>query len=474
MVKKILIILMLLFPFQIKAETTKRPSAEIHFKTGVKSLILKDADRAIKSFTECLKTDSSHLRCSWEMGWAYYLKGHWSKSVEYWENTKGMLLAVDMNKLDEAKKKKYTEIRNVIEDSIKTVRQLKKLPIRIESHKRSSSKSHEKEIKSKDGQRVIKIRAVGDVMMGSDFPANYLPSGSNRNILRYTKKYLKNADITFANLESSFCSKNSRTDKCSGDLRKCYAFRTPLKFLDFIKESGIDLVSLANNHANDFGENCRIQTERRLNDLDIKWSGRPGTYAHLEIKNAKIAMIAFHYNVSSNYLNDHLSASRKVKELSDKHDILIVSAHWGAEGLGAIRTPKKREIYFKEDRGNTVEFARLMIDSGADIVLGHGPHVVRAIETYKNRLIAYSLGNFLTYGRFSLHSYLKNGVILEANLDNNGQFLWGRLIPTVQKSKGIAYYDKQKVSVDLIRALTKEDFPESRIDIALDGTFVQK
>ena len=84
-------------------------------------------------------------------------------------------------------------------------------------------------------------------------------------------------------------------------------------------------------------------------------------------------------------------------QLAATHDIVIVSFHGGAEGNGAEMLPFAREIFAGEDRGNVVEFAHAMVDAGADLVLGHGPHVVRPMELYRDRLIAYSLGNFATY-----------------------------------------------------------------------------
>jgi hypothetical protein len=121
-----------------------------------------------------------------------------------------------------------------------------------------------------------------------------------------------------------------------------------------------------------------------------------------------------------------------VTELAAKHDIVIVSFHGGAEGNGAEVLPFAREIFAGEDRGNVVEFAHAMIDAGADIVLGHGPHVVRPLEIYKDRLIAYSLGNFATYYGISVEGIRGIAPILLATFDDEGRFVSGKIEPTIQ------------------------------------------
>ena len=124
-------------------------------------------------------------------------------------------------------------------------------------------------------------------------------------------------------------------------------------------------------------------------------------------------------------LNDPQIGLPLVAELAAKHDIVIVSFHGGAEGNGAEVLPFAREIFAGEDRGNVVEFARAMIDAGADIVLGHGPHVVRPMEIYTDRLIAYSLGNFATYYGISVEGIRGIAPILLVTLDDEGQVRLG-------------------------------------------------
>ena len=159
----------------------------------------------------------------------------------------------------------------------------------------------------------------------------------------------------------------------------------------------------------------------------MRWAfttpGREGTVASFIANGRRIAMVAFAPNVGSNSLNDPQIGLPLVADLAAKHDIVIVSFHGGAEGNGAEVLPFAREIFAGEDRGNVVEFAHAMIDAGADIVLGHGPHVVRPLEIYKDRLIAYSLGNFATYYGISVEGIRGIAPILLVTLDDEGRFV---------------------------------------------------
>ena len=131
-------------------------------------------------------------------------------------------------------------------------------------------------------------------------------------------------------------------------------------------------------------------------------------------------MIAFAPNVGANSLNDHEIAVERVRALAADNDIVIVSFHAGAEGDGAEQLPFAREYYVGEDRGDVVMFAHAMVDAGADLLLGHGPHVARAMELYRDRLIAYSLGNFATYYGIGVEGNRGIAPILTARLDGEG------------------------------------------------------
>jgi hypothetical protein len=177
--------------------------------------------------------------------------------------------------------------------------------------------------------------------------------------------------------------------------------------------------------------------------------------------------------VGSNSLNDPQIGLPLVSEVAAKHDIVIVSFHGGAEGNGAEEMPFSREIFAGEDRGNVVEFAHSMIDAGADIVLGHGPHVVRPMEIYKDRLIAYSLGNFATYYGISVEGIRGLAPILLATLDDEGRFVSGKLESTVQLRPAGPSLDPEKKVITLMRELTTAAFPNGELVIAEDGALTR-
>ena len=137
--------------------------------------------------------------------------------------------------------------------------------------------------------------------------------------------------------------------------------------------------------------------------------------------------------------------------LADTCNIVIVYFHGGAEGADFQNVPKTHEMFHGEDRGDVYNFAHTMIDKGADVVFGTGPHVTRAIEVYKDRFISYSMGNFCTYGRFNLAG--PNGIapIMKINVDKSGKFLSGRIIPVFQSSPGGVRIDSSRRVISKIR-----------------------
>ncbi|MGB0641465.1 MAG: CapA family protein, partial [Myxococcota bacterium] len=295
------------------------------------------------------------------------------------------------------------------------------------------------------------------------------------NTFTGVQEWLTDADVTFGNLEGPLCD-GGKTSKCrpGAPAGSCYAFRSPYSYKDLFKSAGFDVVSTANNHAADFGEYCREQTEKAMDEVGIAHTGRPGDIARLTINGLKIAVIGFHTSRNSHYINDHKTAVQLVRALDAESDLVIVSFHGGAEGSKAQHVPYGRETFYGENRGHLREFTHTVIDAGADMVWGHGPHVLRAMEVYKGRLIAYSLGNFATYGRFNLRGQQGLGVVLEAVVDADGQFLTGKILPTKQTGRGVPVEDPTGQAIDVVRALSAKDFPNTGILVAQDGTIKAK
>jgi poly-gamma-glutamate capsule biosynthesis protein CapA/YwtB (metallophosphatase superfamily) len=319
----------------------------------------------------------------------------------------------------------------------------------------------------------LTLAAVGDMMLGTDFPENLLPDDDGVSFLDAVTPILSAPDLAFGNVEGVLMDGGEPVKQCKNP-KICFLFRSPARYATYFKLAGFDALSLANNHARDFGEEGRSSSMAALESLGIHTSGREGTTASWIANGRRVALVAFAPNVGSNSLNDPQIGLPLVADLAAKHDIVIVSFHGGAEGNGAEKMPFAREIFAGEDRGHVVEFARSMIDAGADIVLGHGPHVVRPMELYRDRLIAYSLGNFATYYGISVEGIRGLAPILLATLDDEGRFVSGRIEPVIQVRPAGPAPDPERGVIKLLQTLTREAFPEGTLDIRDDGTLLRR
>lgn len=316
----------------------------------------------------------------------------------------------------------------------------------------------------------VNIMAVGDIMFGTKFPSpSYLPGGNGAYLWNDTRELLAGADITFGNLEGTILDGAGHQKRCSNP-KACYLFKMPVRLTSNLLDAGFDLLSVANNHANDFGKPGRLSTQKTLDSLNIPYSGAiEHPYTITKLGHLKIGFVSFAPNVGTLTFYDMNRAKQIVSKLDSLSDMVIVSIHGGAEGSKNRHVTREREFYYGEDRGNIYEFSHAMVDIGADIILGHGPHVVRGIEVYQNKLIAYSLGNFLTYGRFNLKSVNGEAPILEVNVANDGTFLNGKIHSFYQSYSLGPQLDSRKRALKSIKKLTEEDFPETPIKIDDQG-----
>ena len=317
--------------------------------------------------------------------------------------------------------------------------------------------------------RRITIAAVGDLMLGTDYPENHLPDDDGSGFLAQVAPLLADADITFGNLEGVLLDGGEPGKRCSNP-QACYRFRSPSRYVDHFVNAGFDVLSLANNHARDFGEEGRLASMETLAAAGIHHSGLEGDFASLRASGLNVAVLAFAVTLNSNLLLDYELAAATVAEHAASHDIVVVSFHGGAEGADVTRLPFAEEEYFGEPRGDVVKFSRMMVDAGADLVVGHGPHVVRAIERYRNRLIAYSLGNFATYYGISVAGIKGIAPILVVTLDGAGNFIEGKIHSTVQLRPAGPSIDDANGALDLLRSLSIRDFTTPGVVFGPDGT----
>ncbi|HEX8173958.1 MAG TPA: CapA family protein [Pyrinomonadaceae bacterium] len=317
----------------------------------------------------------------------------------------------------------------------------------------------------------ISIAAVGDIMLGSTNPPDRgLPAEDGAKMLSEVAPLLSAADIAFGNLEGPMLDGAGKSSKCGPNSRLCYAFRVPTRYGKHLKDAGFDLLSLANNHASDFGLEGRLSTKRVLEQLGITHAGGDrDDIPYLNVKGKRIGVVAFATNEISYNLNDIATARRIVAQVAQKADIVIVSFHGGAEGAAAQNVPRGPETFLGAPRGNLREFTHAVVDAGADLVLGHGPHVVRGIEIYRNRLIAYSLGNFAFFS-FPFKGPTALSMILEVSLAPDGAFASGAVRPLIQVGQSGPKPDKDATVLPVLRQLSTVDFGATAVKIGEDGT----
>lgn len=325
-------------------------------------------------------------------------------------------------------------------------------------------------------QRKIVITGVGDIMMGSAFPDPRLlpPSDNPYLLLESVADTLSSSDITFGNLEGSFLDSGEPWKKCR-DTTICYLFRMPERYVSALVSSGFDILSVANNHFGDFGPPGRTRTKNILDSVGIKYAGLlEHPWSIFRKDSILYGFCAFAPNSGTVNLNETDEAAAIVRMLSDTCDIVIVSFHGGAEGADFQHVPKTEEIFHGENRGDVYNFAHTMIDNGADVVFGHGPHVTRAIEVYRNRFISYSMGNFCTYGHINLAGPNGLAPIIKINVDTAGRFLSGRIVPVYQTWPGGVRYDYNRKVIYKIRDLMAADFPDESVVLSVNGDISYK
>ncbi|WP_245729288.1 CapA family protein [Niabella drilacis] len=331
----------------------------------------------------------------------------------------------------------------------------------------------QKELPAK--KELVTITAVGDMMLGSDYPNTLrMPK---RNILLPLADSLRSGDFLIGNLEGVITGAAVPEKKCSNP-KNCYAFRMPPGTEKYFKDAGFDFLSLANNHSGDFGNPGLNQTMSLLKKTGIGFAGVKHHQAHQIIhKNGiRYGIITAGFGWRHLHISNPQQVTQHISRIKDSTDLVIIYFHGGAEGDGMDHVLKRKELFHGEDRGDVHAFARACIDAGADLVLGSGPHVARGIELYRNKLIAYSLGNYATYGSISLKGPMGVAPILKIQLNKNGDFAGGRIISTIQlpANDRTPHLDPAKTVAIRMQELSRMDFPHSPLRITQKGEIIIK
>jgi hypothetical protein len=301
---------------------------------------------------------------------------------------------------------------------------------------------------------VIQIGWAGDTTPGSMYGD---PPDDGRALFTHVRSQLKAPDLMMVNLEGTYSSGGA--SKCSGSgSNVCFAFQAPPSFAAALPWAGIDLVNQANNHANDYFGGGMEQTQAALKKNDVAYTGMPKQITTVDVKGVKVAVLGFSPYPWNANINDIPAAQELVKKAAAKADVVVVLMHVGAEGSDKTHTPHGTEYAFGENRGDPRAFAHAVIDSGADLVLGSGPHVIRGIERYRTRLIAYSLGNFGGWGNFGTGGTLSLSGLLTVKIDSGGHIHSGRWLSLWLNSPGVPTVDSSNASAHLVEQLSGEDF----------------
>ncbi len=308
----------------------------------------------------------------------------------------------------------------------------------------------------------LSVAAVGDIMMGTTHPAERLPPRDGSHLFSNVRDRLRGADIVFGNLESPLLDEGAQM-KCAGaDLSgTCYAFRTPTRYARHLAKAGFNVISTANNHILDFGSRGERSTAATLQGASIQPAGGKRV-ARFRVGGKRVAVVGFSFSRSDPpfpSVLDIRGGKLTVKGLKREADIVIVSFHAGPEGIDALHVAQGPEFFAGEERGETRRFAHELVDAGADLLIGHGPHVLRGFEIYRNKLIAYSLGNFMAYAGINTRGAQGTSLILHAALDlRTGDFAWGRVVPLKLRNRGIPFEDGEQKALRLVRSLSLDDF----------------
>jgi hypothetical protein len=316
-------------------------------------------------------------------------------------------------------------------------------------------------------RRRVAITWVGDTMFGSAAEGK-APPRHGRGLFAAVAGRLGAADITAANLEGTLTT--ATTSKCAVPrTTSCFAFRADPADAGTLGAAGIDIVNLANNHAWDYGALGQSDTIAALDAAGVRWTGTPGTVTVIERNGVRVGFVGYAPYPWAPTLADVPLAQGLVRFARTRADVVVAFIHAGREGRDATHTPVGEEVAYGEDRGDTRGFAHALVQAGADLVLGSGPHVVRGLERYQGSLIAYSLGNFAGWHNFATGGTYDLSGMLTVRLDGTGHVVGGRWRSLRLVAPGIPQPDPTDASAHLVADVSRADFGAARWPLGHDG-----
>lgn len=336
----------------------------------------------------------------------------------------------------------------------------------------------------------VRVCAGGDVTLGTNldpFWAKYAADTLSRlyglspdpdSLAPALKPFFSGADVVLLNIEGAI-GDGAAPRKCGPSSTSCFAFRQPpntaTALRGLVGSSAVVVGNVANNHSRDAGDAGRDTTISYLAAADIRVTGADTIATPIALPSGDtIAILGFHTDTASPDARDLAAVRRHVARAVAEYGTVIVTMHLGAEGPLAQRTRNATERFLRLNRGNPVQFANAALVGGATLVVGHGPHVLRAIEWRSERLVAYSLGNLLTYGPFKLREPTNYGAVLCATIDSARHVSGAELRPTVQLWPGVLQADTTKRALALVDSLSALDFPRTGVLVRSTGMLARR
>jgi len=337
----------------------------------------------------------------------------------------------------------------------------------------------------------LRVCAGGDVTLGTNLDPKWARTAADTlwqrfglradpdSIAPLLKPFVSGADLVLLNVEGAI-GDGPAPEKCGPRSTNCFAFRQPptaAAALRGLADSNVAIVgNLANNHAHDAGPEGRDTTIALLMNARVFVTGVDTLATPVVVASGDtIGVLGFYTDSTTPDARDLRAVRRHVARAVEQFGTVIVTMHLGAEGPTAQRTKNATERFLTRiNRGNPVAFADAAFAGGATLVIGHGPHVLRAAEWRGDRLAFYSLGNLLTYGPFRLREPTNRGVIACATIDSAAHVSNAELRPTMQLWPGVLRADSTRRALKLIDSLSALDFPRTGARIDSTGAVTKR
>jgi Bacterial capsule synthesis protein PGA_cap len=310
--------------------------------------------------------------------------------------------------------------------------------------------------------REFTLVAAGDVALAGE---------PHRALFHGIEPRLRHADLGIANLEGTLATGGA--PRCTETAASgCFVFRASPAWAETLRRVGFTALNVANNHALDFGPMAQGETLAALTRARIAVDGLPGRITYVRAAGVRVALVGTAPYRWAQSLLDPAGTQALVRVASRQADVVVVYMHAGAEGADADGVTGAAESYHGEARGNPRAFAHAMVAAGADFVFASGPHVLRGMEWYRGRLIAYSLGNLASSHTLSTRGPLGQSALLRVTLDRRGRFVRGVVVPLRLDVWGTPSPDPTRAGIGAIRRLSLRDFGAAATRLRPNGTIV--